>query len=376
MNDREKRRISIIGSGNWGSAIARIVGLNCRKLDYMVDEVKMWVFEEVLEDGRKLTDVINTEHENVKYLKGFKLPDNVVAEPDILKSTLNADYLVFVMPHQFLDRACAPLKGNLKPGAVGISLIKGFDLQPNGKVQLISELISQMLNIQVCCLMGANLAHEVASEKFCETTVGVYTDEQARIFKDIFETDTFRVSTVKDTHTVEVCGALKNIVACGAGFVDGLGYGDSTKAAVIRLGLIEMMRFAEHFYPGAKFTTFFESCGIADLVASCYGGRNRKVSEAVARTRKSMRELEKEMLDGQRLQGPATAAEVNVLLKERNLENDFPLFTTVHKICVAEVSPTEMLDCVLSHPDARWLKSKGFSLGVKTNGSAVRSDDA
>ena len=89
----------------------------------------MWVFEEEV-NGRKLTEIINTEHENVKYLPGRALPENVVAIPDISVAAQDADFLIFVLPHQFIGRACAPLKGKLKPSAQGLSLVKGFAIQP------------------------------------------------------------------------------------------------------------------------------------------------------------------------------------------------------------------------------------------------------
>ena len=93
----------------------------------------------------------------------------------------------------------------------------------------------------------------------------------------------FRVTVVKDTNIVEICGALKNIVACAAGFCDGLKMGDNTKAAIIRLGLKEMIKYGDTFYPGGDHATYFESCGVADLITTCYGGRNRKVSEVEER---------------------------------------------------------------------------------------------
>lgn len=145
--------------------------------------------------------------------------------------------------------------------------------------------------------------------------------------------------------------SFQNIVAVGAGFCDGLGFGDNTKAAVIRLGLMEMIAFARLFCTAGSVSpaTFLESCGVADLITTCYGGRNRKIGEAFAKTGKvsirfaryiasnywlpqldmsdgenasylqSIEQLEKEMLNGQKLQGPATAAEVNHILRHKNM---------------------------------------------------------
>lgn len=183
------------------------------------------------------------------------------------------------------------------------------------------------LRKQIPCnvLMGANLANEVADEHFCETTIGLRDMKQAGIFRDLFQTPNFRVVIVDDVDAVEICGALKNIVACGAGFVDGMKLGDNTKAAVIRLGLMEMIKFVDVFFPGSKLSTFFESCGVADLITTCYGGRNRKVSEAFVTSGKSIKELETEMLNGMKLQGPETAEEVNYMLKNKNMEDKYKL---------------------------------------------------
>ena len=86
-------KVSIVGSGNWGSAMAKIVGTNAARHEHLATEVRMWVYEEMIE-GRKLSEIINKEHENVKYLKGVKLPENVVAVPDIEEACRGANVLV------------------------------------------------------------------------------------------------------------------------------------------------------------------------------------------------------------------------------------------------------------------------------------------
>ena len=344
------KRVTVVGSGNWGSAIAKIIGSNVTKFDQFQDEVKMWVFEEMIE-GKKLTEIINTTHVNVKYLPDHKLPENIVAVPDLVEAAKDADILVFVVPHQFLHRTLKTLEGKVKPDAIGLSLIKGFHLKPEGGIELLSHIIEDILKIKCSVLMGANLAPEVAAEKFCETTIGCRSPGNEQMLKDLIQTGYFRVMVVPDANAVELCGALKNIVACGAGFVDGLGYGNNTKAAVIRLGLMEMIKFAEVFYPGSLLSTFFESCGVADLTTTCYGGRNRRISEAFVKTGKTIEVLEREMLNGQCAQGPETAREVFVMLERENSLEKFPLFVAIHRICTGQLPPTGMIDCIREHPE-------------------------
>ncbi|KAL1021435.1 hypothetical protein UPYG_G00013230 [Umbra pygmaea] len=345
------KKVCIIGSGNWGSAIAKIVGANVAQNSKFDNTVSMWVFEEMV-GGRKLTEIINTDHENVKYLPGHKLPSNVLAVPDLVDAAKEADILVFVIPHQFISRVCDTIKGKIKSDVLGISLIKGVDEGPDG-LKLISDVIQEKLGITMSVLMGANIANEVADEKFCETTIGCKNKDHGSLLKELMQTSNFRVTVVKESDVVEICGALKNIVAVGAGFCDGLGFGDNTKAAVIRLGLMEMIAFARIFCTTGTVSsaTFLESCGIADLITTCYGGRNRKVAEAFAKTGKSIEELEKEMLHGQKLQGPATAAEVHVILKKKNLTEKFPLFNAVYQICYQGSPVTELIKCLQNHPE-------------------------
>ena len=184
------------------------------------------------------------------------------------------------------------MKGHLNPKARAISLIKGVDVEKKG-LHLISDIIKESLGgMDVSVLMGANSAKEVAQEQFSEATIGCYNQENGNIFRDIFHSDYFRIRVIKDVHGVELCGALKNVVALAAGFVDGLGMGENTKAAIIRIGLDEMRRFCQINHESVKDHTFFESCGVAVLITTCYGGRNRRVAEAKVKTGKSIEVLE------------------------------------------------------------------------------------
>merc|ERR1719409_1260540 len=327
-----KEKIAMVGSGNFGSALMRILGQNALKHDVFDDEVKMYVYEEMI-DGKPLTEIINQSNENVKYLKGAKFTPNVVAVPDIAKAVEGATMVCFCLPHQFLKPMVPAIKAAVAPGAKCLSAIKGIDFDDKGIV-LISDIIRNELSADCSVLMGANVANDMASDAFCETTIGYKDVKNGELFKLAYNDPALKVGIVGDTVGVELCGALKNIVAIGAGFVDGLGYGGNTKAAIIRIGLKEMVKFCKMFYDGIEDDTFLESCGVADLITTCYGGRNRKCAEAFAAAgkKKSLDDIKAELLGGQKLQGTLTAKEVNHILKMKGLEHEFPFFTTVYKI--------------------------------------------
>ncbi len=355
----------------------------------------MWVYEEnvtvpessshydpkspLSKEPQKLTELINKLHENVKYLPGIPLPHNVIATPSLEDSVKDSTILIFNLPHQFMSGICDRLKGKTVPYARGISCIKGVDVSEDG-VSLFSETIGQKLGIYCGALSGANIANEVAQEKFSETTIAYdppaidsrnptpsgpspsashvnlsdlsqqksfsstskvklqalppdYPPIDHGVVKILFHRNYFHVNVVSDVAGVSLGGALKNVVALAAGFVDGKGWGDNAKAAVMRVGLLEMVKFGKEFFSETVQTATFteESCGVADLITSCSGGRNARCAKLAVERGVSIDEVERTELNGQILQGTSTAKEVNGFLKTRGREQDFPLFTAVYR---------------------------------------------
>lgn len=358
---QRKHKVAIIGSGNWGSAIAKILAENTASHPKLFEpEVRMWVFEEEYQlpashpsydaskhsTPQKLTSLINDLHENVKYLPGIRLPTNVVADSSITSAVADADLLIFNVPHQFVAKICSQLKGHILPYARGVSCIKGVDVTADG-ISLFSDVIGRELGIYCGALSGANIANEVAQEKYCETTIAYatpseelpsppaeYSPVDRKLWKTLFHRPYFHVRMTTDVAGVSLGGALKNIVALAAGFVDGMKWGDNAKAAIMRVGIMEMRKFGTTFFADScKSETFTEeSCGVADLITSCAGGRNHKCARLAVEQGRSVEGVEREVLNGQKLQGTSTAREVNEFLKTRGAEGDFPLFTAVYRI--------------------------------------------
>ncbi|KAJ2194852.1 glycerol-3-phosphate dehydrogenase, partial [Coemansia sp. RSA 521] len=326
-----------------GSTAARIIGSNVAKLPDFDDTVKIWVFDEIV-NGKKLIDIINTEHENVKYLPGHKLPTNVVAVPDAADAVKDATHIVVVIPHQYIQNLLDSIHGRVLPNARAISLIKGIAISNHGMTTM-TQIIHRTLAIPVASLSGANIANEIAEEKYCETTIGCSDPEEAIVWRSLFNTPYFQVNCVSDVIGVEFCGALKNVVAVGAGFIDGMGLGNNTKAAIIRIGFLEMRRLAMHI-SGARIqdATFMESCGLADVITTCYGGRNRRLAEEFVLTGKPMPQLEQDLLNGQKLQGYLTAGEVHSYIDSSGITDHFPLFTNIYSICYQGKAPRTIFD--------------------------------
>ena len=357
-----KKKIAVIGSGNFGSAIARHVAQNVAQKKGLQNvwrkQVDMWVMEETLKDGRKLTEVINSEHVNVKYLPTASLPQNLIAKPNLADAVSDASLLIMVTPHQFvrgISRQIAQmLTSKQKKEIICVSLAKGIEFDKKKKViRRMSQVFQDETGVkaaQLAALSGANIANEVAADMYCDTTIAALSAAVRKELFGLLNTDNFVVELSTDVTGVELGGALKNIIAIAAGVIDGLGYGNNTKAAVIRAGLIEMMKFGSFKKLGhvAQKETFLSSAGIGDLITTCFGGRNRMFGEQLGKMWKddpkaarsvSLEQLEADLLKGQKVQGAHTAEEVYAVLKAFGLTKAFPVFTSVYEICHKRKDP-------------------------------------
>ncbi|KAM0685715.1 hypothetical protein COBT_003072 [Conglomerata obtusa] len=338
-----KHTISVIGSGNWGTAIAKVIAENVHDKKDFNSEIFMWTFEEIIDD-RKITEIINTEHVNVKYLPGITLPKEIIAVPDLLAAVQDADILVFVIPHQFVKKTVEQLKGKIRKDAIAVSLIKGIIVE-NNNLKLISNYIEEELGIECAVLMGANIADEVGAGKVSEGTLACRNKKKKLILSNMFNCFSYRIACVDDINGVELCGTLKNIVSLAYGISNGINLATNTKVAVLRNGLKEMVKFCFMFYENVKLETFFESAGIADLFVSSLSGRNFKCG--VNLSKQSIEQIEAQM-DGQKLQGTLTAKEIFGFLQAKGKENEFPLFVMVYKICYKQ-EPCDSILEVLSY---------------------------
>ncbi|KXG43645.1 NAD(P)H-dependent glycerol-3-phosphate dehydrogenase [Tepidibacillus decaturensis] len=253
--------IAVIGAGSWGTALSIVLANN----GFAVD---------LLARTDKHKDEINYNHTNHKYLPEIKLPDTILAHADVKEALKGKKYIVLVVPSHAMRDTAKMVKPYISDQTVLIHATKGLD---QGTYQRMSEVIHEELpglpSDQILVLSGPSHAEEVS--RLLPTTVVVAgrNISVAEEVQDLFINSNFRVYTNPDIIGVEIAGALKNIIALGAGLSDGLEFGDNAKAALLTRGLAEIARLGIEL--GANPLTFSGLAGVGDLVVTCTSQHSR-----------------------------------------------------------------------------------------------------
>lgn len=253
--------ICILGGGSWGTALAIVLA----KKGYNID---LWLRD------KKQCDEINITRENLKYLQGVLLPNNINATDDIIKAVYNKKVIVSAVPSHAVREVLKTINNHTCEEPIIVNVAKGIEIDT---LLRISEIVKEeMPKAEYTILSGPSHAEEVARD--IPTTVVAASAKKAvaELVQDIFMTPKFRVYTNPDVIGVELGGALKNVIALGAGISDGLEYGDNTKAALMNRGFVEIARIGGAM--GANKMTFAGLSGIGDLIVTCTSmhSRNRR----------------------------------------------------------------------------------------------------
>ena len=282
--------VAVLGAGSWGTTLATILARDGSR------DVVLWARES--EQARALS----AERENRRYLAGIRIPDRVVITADLREAVAGADDLVVAAPSIGVGALREQVTPHLRPRHHILSATKG--LAEDGR--RMSELWGEVVGAgRVAVLSGPNISREIASGHPAATVIAAADPETAKRFQSLVGTPMFRAYTDADVVGVELCGALKNIVALGAGAIDGMGYGDNAKAGFMTRGLAEIARYG--FACGANPLTVAGLAGVGDLIATCMSkhSRNRTVGELLAKGLNTQQIRER--LGGQVAEGLTTA---------------------------------------------------------------------
>jgi glycerol-3-phosphate dehydrogenase (NAD(P)+) len=261
-------RVAVVGAGAWGTTLAAIVArrepvtLLCHRVD--------------------VAEAIARTHRNEARLPGIELPDDIVATTDPGAVTTALDLVVFAAPSKHLRAVVESVAPFVPASADVLSVVKG--LEPDSLLRM-SEVIADAGAIapdRIAALSGPNLAGEIARGLPASAVVAATDPELAERIADRLGRREFRLYVGRDVLGVELCGALKNIIAVAAGAADGLGFGDNGKAGLMTRGLAEMMRLGAA--AGANPLTFAGLAGIGDVIATCGSrlSRNHRLGEELA----------------------------------------------------------------------------------------------
>lgn len=251
---------AVLGSGAWGTTFAQVLAdAGCT--------VRLW--------GRNedVAHQITTEHVNGRYLPGIVLPETVTATTDVAAALDGVDLVVVAIPSQSARATLEPLRDLVPAGAVAVSLMKGVELSTDRRM---SEVVAESLAIdagRVAVVSGPNLAGEIARRQPTATVVSSSDPQTAALVARACSSGYFRPYTNADVVGVELCGAVKNVIALAVGMAQGRGFGYNTTATVITRGLAEISRLGLAL--GADAETFPGLAGMGDLMATCASPSSR-----------------------------------------------------------------------------------------------------
>lgn len=313
-------KIAVIGAGSWGIAIAQILAAKGLK-------VTMWEYSaqvaQQLRDTRELPDK----------LPGVKIMDSVEITSDLAKAVDGAAVVCLIVPSHTLRSVCKGMAAILTPEQVAarqwVSFIKGIEEKTlKTMTGIVTEVLPGATAANVSVLSGPSHAEEVARQVPTTVVVASRDEETAATLQDIFFlAPYFRTYRSTDVAGVELCGAVKNVIAIASGILDGLDLGDNTRGALMTRGMVEMSRLGEKM--GGRRDSFFGLAGMGDLITTCVSkhSRNRFVGEQVGKGRDI-----KDVLAGMTMvaEGVRTVAGVRELAKVHKV--DMPLTEQVYGV--------------------------------------------
>ncbi len=324
-------KAALLGAGSWGTALAMVLADNGH-------DVRLWSHrsEQVQE--------INENHTNKKYLPEVKLPENIKAFEGMKEAVKDAEYIILAVPTKAMREVVGQLKNTLDGPKTIVHVSKGIE---PGTFLRVSEIIEQelpeKLRSGVVVLSGPSHAEEVSLRQPTTVTVSSKDLKEAEKVQDLFINQHFRVYTNPDIIGVEIGGALKNIIALGAGISDGLGYGDNAKAALITRGLAEIARLGTKL--GANPITFSGLAGIGDLIVTgtSQHSRNWRAGNQIGKG-KSLDEVLAGM--GMVVEGVRTTQAAHQMAQEYDVK--MPITDALYHVLFDAMDPKEAVDGLMT----------------------------
>lgn len=320
-------RIAVIGAGSFGTALAVILAAK-------EHDVIMW--------GRKKSQLLLMEdtRENPHYLPGIYLPEKILFTEDMKAALDNAEIAVFAVPAQNFRQVFTDASKVMSKNTIVVNVAKGIE---KGSLMRLSQVACQVMkNVRYVTLSGPSHAEEIA--KRLPTTVAVASNDKnlSLMVQEIFNTDRLRVYTNDDLTGVELGGALKNIIALGAGISDGMGFGDNAKAAMMTRGLVEMCRLGSAM--GADINTFSGLTGLGDLIVTCTSmhSRNRRCGIMMGQGVPSSEAIEKV---GMVVEGISTAEAAEALAARYEIE--MPITESICALIRGGTNPAEAVEMLM-----------------------------